>query len=492
MRRFHSSHEAKGFTLLELVVVLAISGLIFGGLWGLLTSGNAQLQAQSAAQQYRKAIDATRRMLSAGVPVDGFDPDDYCPSTSNPSCANTPVALALSVLTDTDNGFLSTNFAHLSSGNYFDSYGHQIQIMIRKIDNTNRRWQFMVYSTPPAGVDDISDKSGAQVSALIGADGGFVYDQETEGCLSGTSPADKSCGAFNSFAIALTDMGVASGSGRVATLSFTSDNTLSDAPWLMRLDDPNDVFNTMSADLDFKSGAGLALRMRGNALNMAADATDTSGGGAFNVNGGQFNMRTGTINMNAGGGTSGGVINMDSGSITNLGGPSPGACSTPSACHLSGADVTFAFNDVIMNVSQGVAVNLTNATMTVDTTAADDIALTVTGTGKADIFQAGQFIYSSDMRLKENVRPIPNALQKVLTLRGMDYEWRTNHAKDVGLLAQDVEKVFPELVSNVGGTKGVDYGKLIAPMVEAIRQLKQENDNLRTKLDAMEKRLPSD
>jgi prepilin-type N-terminal cleavage/methylation domain-containing protein len=496
MRSQHFSN--KGFTLLELVVVLGITGLIFGGLWGLLTSGSAQLQAQATAQEYRKLIDATRRMLSPGVVIGSSGNCVGAPPSFDPAACvvGTNYDLPISVLTDTTNGFLSPNFAHLSGGAYYDAYGHQMQVKVRKLDTTGRKWQFMVYSCNTAGtgcnpsisVPAISDKSGAQVAALIGADGGFIYTADTEGCLSGTAAANKACGAFNSFAIALSDMGVANGAGRIATLSFTSESSNTDAPWLMRLDDPNDVFNTMQADLDFKTGGGHTLRMRGNTLNLADADGDVSGGGAFNVNGGNFNMRGGTINMNATGGpdTGGGTIDMDAGTITNLGGPT--TCPSP-PCHLSGQDVTFGFRDLDINTSQGVNIVTGSASVNIDTTGAvGNIALDIQATGKAEIFQAGQFIYSSDMRLKDNVRPIPNALQKVLALRGMNYEWRTNHARDVGLLAQDVEKVFPELVSDTDEGKGIDYGKLVAPLVEAIRQLKKENDALRARVEAMENR----
>jgi hypothetical protein len=215
------------------------------------------------------------------------------------------------------------------------------------------------------------------------------------------------------------------------------------------------------------------------------------------VNGGEFNMRGGDINMNASASTTGGGdINMAEGTIFNLGGTS--SCPTTggwgSACQLSGAGVRLGFTSTVLTSSSGgVDVRLAPGFSLVVRNEPQDtstIVLDMVGQGRANTFQAGQFIYTSDMRLKHNIRPIPNALDKVLALRGVKYDWNTNNASDVGLLAQDVEKVFPELVSQTDGNKGIDYGKMVAPLVEAIRQLKKENDALRAKIDTMEKRLP--
>lgn len=92
--------------------------------------------------------------------------------------------------------------------------------------------------------------------------------------------------------------------------------------------------------------------------------------------------------------------------------------------------------------------------------------------------QAVAFMYNSDARLKENVREIPSALERVVKLHGVLYDWKdkshlTNNGTDqLGLLAQEVEKVFPEAVNtnSVTGMKTVGYGNLLAPMIEALKE----------------------
>jgi hypothetical protein len=61
--------------------------------------------------------------------------------------------------------------------------------------------------------------------------------------------------------------------------------------------------------------------------------------------------------------------------------------------------------------------------------------------------------------------------------------WKENNEPGVGLIAQEVEQVFPELVSNAGGTKGIQYGNLVAPLIEAVKtqQASLEAQNLTIK-----------
>lgn len=88
----------------------------------------------------------------------------------------------------------------------------------------------------------------------------------------------------------------------------------------------------------------------------------------------------------------------------------------------------------------------------------------------------------SDERLK-NIGPrISNALDKLLQINGVNYTWKDvsyGSGPQIGVGAQTVEKVFPELVqTGIDGYKSVDYQRLTAPIIEALRELKADNDNL--------------
>ena len=73
-----------------------------------------------------------------------------------------------------------------------------------------------------------------------------------------------------------------------------------------------------------------------------------------------------------------------------------------------------------------------------------------------------------------------------MKLRGVDYDWkREDMGHDVGVLAQEVEAVIPELVKEVDGLNGrdgfkaVDYNKLVPVLIESIKELKSEIDELK-------------
>ena len=99
--------------------------------------------------------------------------------------------------------------------------------------------------------------------------------------------------------------------------------------------------------------------------------------------------------------------------------------------------------------------------------------------------------YSSDIALKENLNPIDNALDKVMSITGYNFDWIDSHIeerggedgyfvrkKDVGIVAQEIEKILPEAVADrVDGTKGVKYEQIIPLLVEAIKDLKSQLDS---------------
>jgi hypothetical protein len=97
---------------------------------------------------------------------------------------------------------------------------------------------------------------------------------------------------------------------------------------------------------------------------------------------------------------------------------------------------------------------------------------------------ATTFTYS-DRNLKKNINLIPNALNKVLKLDGVEFNWKKDNRRDLGLIAQDVEMVFPELVktSETTGLKSLEYGNLVAPLVEAIKEQQKQIEELKVEIE---------
>lgn len=88
---------------------------------------------------------------------------------------------------------------------------------------------------------------------------------------------------------------------------------------------------------------------------------------------------------------------------------------------------------------------------------------------------------SSDIRLKKDIEPLTGALERVLALQAVTYRWR-DEKKDqdiqVGLIAQDVEPYFPEVVSSgANGLLSLEYGHLVAPVIEAVKEQQQLIDD---------------
>ena len=108
--------------------------------------------------------------------------------------------------------------------------------------------------------------------------------------------------------------------------------------------------------------------------------------------------------------------------------------------------------------------------------------ITVDGT-----VQATNVIAISDGNLKQNIRPLENPLEKIQKLKGVSYDWKdpNNDDHEIGLIAQEVEEVMPEVVRNLHGTnlKGVEYQKLTALLIEAVKELSGKLNDLNSKME---------
>jgi hypothetical protein len=102
--------------------------------------------------------------------------------------------------------------------------------------------------------------------------------------------------------------------------------------------------------------------------------------------------------------------------------------------------------------------------------------LDVVGTVKATDFNT-----TSDQNLKTNIQTIENPLDKIVQIRGVNFEWKENNKPSAGVIAQEVEKVLPQLV-NGEGTKTVNYNGLIGLLIEAVKAQQEEINMLKERL----------
>ena len=106
------------------------------------------------------------------------------------------------------------------------------------------------------------------------------------------------------------------------------------------------------------------------------------------------------------------------------------------------------------------------------------------------IHYSGSIIEISDRRLKENFKSIENVMDKIHQITGLSYNMKDDSLKvrEYGVIAQDVQKVFPEMVKVMGeeeGYLGVSYVQLIPVLLEAIKEQQREIETLKTQTDEL-------
>ena len=85
--------------------------------------------------------------------------------------------------------------------------------------------------------------------------------------------------------------------------------------------------------------------------------------------------------------------------------------------------------------------------------------------------------------------PITDAVEKVKQINGVAFTWKKDNTKDIGVIAQNVEKVVPELVSTDNqGMKSVKYGNIVALLIEAVKEQQKQIDELKAKVAQLEKK----
>jgi hypothetical protein len=106
-----------------------------------------------------------------------------------------------------------------------------------------------------------------------------------------------------------------------------------------------------------------------------------------------------------------------------------------------------------------------------------------------DLTVSGDVVINSDMRLKANILSLGSTLYKLLQIDGKTYTMKRDATKKqkIGLLAQDIEKVFPELVVENKGIKSVNYQGLVPVLINALKEQQSEIDALKKQEKRLER-----
>ena len=152
-----------------------------------------------------------------------------------------------------------------------------------------------------------------------------------------------------------------------------------------------------------------------------------------------------------------------------------GPSATEVRAHFSGGTgVTISSGEISIGQSVGTSDNVTFGNVN-----------GATGTFTGDVIAYA----SSDERLKDNIEVISNPIEKVQQLKGVTWDWNDNADElqkslpNVGVIAQDVEKVLPQVVKDrENGFKGVDYDKIVGLLIEAIKDQQSQIDELKAQL----------
>lgn len=492
-----SVNRQRGFTLVELAIVLAVLGIMMGGLFQLTAATSRTIQDQVTAGQFQQYIRATRAYLGAHMTVDG----STGPATVSLS-DGVPVAVAVNTATDI------TTRVRAFRQNYLPTQTPQLatfNVRLRRLPDIATaagNEPLFAIAVIVTGGNTYGRPQIGTISTLIGAEGAGVLAGGTtnEGDVIGTDCDEGGVTVRSVFAAACidaADFGAVT-SERPAALVFAtpSDLTGSLSQWLSRVNMPGaPQMTTMSTDLTMgAAGGGTNDIIMTNATNniimnggtisntgagavLVSDSLSITGGAANNLSlsGGQIRD---SVNSYVTVGTN---LRVASGSGIEINGSING--------HTGGGVQGIQFYNSSGNIQFPLNVGGPTGVGDFSSITIGGAILPAVGVRVEGSLSARSFIYvSSDRALKYDIKPIPSALDKILKIDGVSYRLKANDRATMGVVAQDVEAVLPELVAkDVDGHKMVNYDGLTGVVIQAIHELAAENKALRQRIEKLER-----
>lgn len=145
--------------------------------------------------------------------------------------------------------------------------------------------------------------------------------------------------------------------------------------------------------------------------------------------------------------------------------------------HFSGSSTIVTSEGFVVDTSGSVGIKVNESNLPLS------FALDVSGS----IRTSGTVTESSDERLKENIYIIDNASEKLEAIDGVYFNWKDKEEKSIGVLAQQVQKVFPEVVSEDNkGYLNVSYSGLVPVLIETIKEHKNLIEGLYRRISELE------
>ena len=257
-----------------------------------------------------------------------------------------------------------------------------------------------------------------------------------------------------------------------------------------------DVTDTANVVAALSAGTGIGLSAAGEISNTAPDQTVAlTGAGATSISGTYPNFTITSTDTNTDTDTdttytAGSGLSLTGTVFANTSPDQTVALTGAGATSISGTYPNFTITSTDTNTdtnttySAGTGMTLSGTTFNCDIDSPSEVGLgnlSNSGNNLSGSFTAtGNITAYSDASLKSNVSSIQDALETVAKLRGVSFTRNDlNNEKQIGFIAQEIEAEVPEVVFQLdNGIKTVAYGNVVALLVEAIKELKAEVEEL--------------